>query len=121
MACLARFRHRDRCRLAGGAGRLGLCFGFGGGLYSPTVFVGAADIYHGRCFGAISGLILAGLGVGGVLGPWIGGVIYDVWGSYDFAIYTSIASFILALITYLLATPRKAAKIRRDYLESFTD
>ena len=62
-----------------------ICFGFGGGLYSPTVFVGAADIYHGRCFGAVSGLILAGLGVGGVLGPWIGGYIYDVWGSYDFA------------------------------------
>lgn len=98
-----------------------ICFGFGGGLYSPTVFVGAADIYHGRCFGAISGLILAGLGVGGVLGPWIGGLIYDVWGSYDFAIYSSIASFILALITFLLATPRKAARIRQDYLKSFTD
>ena len=96
-------------------------FGFGGGLYSPTVFAGAADIFHGRSFGAIGGLILAGLGVGGAFGPWIGGVIYDVWGSYDFAIYFSIASFILALITYLLAAPRKAAKIRRDYLESFTD
>jgi len=98
-----------------------ICFGFGGGLYSPTVFVGAADIYHGRCFGAISGLILAGLGVGGAFGPWIGGYIYDVWGSYDFAIYASIASFVLALITFLLATPRKAAIIRRDYLKSFTD
>ena len=98
-----------------------VCFGFGGGLYSPTVFVGAADIYHGRCFGAVSGLILAGLGVGGVMGPWIGGYIYDVLGSYDFAIYSSMAAFVLSLITYLIATPRRAEKIRDDYLKSFID
>jgi len=98
-----------------------ICFGFGGGLYSPTVFVGAADIYHGRCFGAISGLILAGLGVGGALGPWISGYLHDVWGSYDIAIYSSMASFILALITFLLAAPRKASKIRQKHLASFID
>jgi len=98
-----------------------ICFGFGGGLYSPTVFVGAADIFHGRIFGTISGLILAGMGVGGALGPWIGGYIYDIQGSYDLAIYFAIVCFGLACVTFMFAAPRKAVRIRQEYLKSFTN
>ena len=89
------------------------CFGYGSGLYSPTIFAGAADIFHGEHFGSINGLILAGMGVGGAIGPWIGGYIYDVWGSYDYAIILSMVCFTLSGITFVLAAPRKAALIRQ--------
>ena len=86
-------------------------FGFGVGLYSPTVFVGAADIFHGRHFGVINGLLLAGLGFGGAIGPWIGGYIYDLSGSYRFAFGLSMLSFALGCATFVAAAPRNAAKI----------
>ena len=86
--------------------------GFATGLFSPTIIVGAADIYHGRNIGAISALLLTGIGVGGAIGPWLGGYIYDIWGSYDIAFIISLACFALACISFWIAAPRNAGKIR---------
>ena len=36
----------------------------------------------GRQFGRIYGALSLGNGIGGALGPWLGGAIYDVTGSY---------------------------------------
>jgi MFS family permease len=87
-------------------------FGYGGGLFSPTITAGAADLFHGKHFGAIAGLLLTGMGVGGVIGPWLGGYIYDTTGSYFAAFILSMVSFALAGITFVMAAPRKAAKLR---------
>ena len=86
-------------------------FGLGAGLYTPMGFVGAADIFHGRHFGAISGLILTGMGVGGALGPWLGGYIYDVTGSYNGAFILAIVCLVLAGIAYWVAAPRNAHRL----------
>ena len=93
-----------------------ICFGYGAGLLSPTTFAGAADIFYGRHFGAISGLILAGMGIGGVIGPWLGGYIYDVSGSYTGAFTLSMVCFGLSCIAYWIAAPRKAAELRARVL-----
>ena len=89
------------------------CFGYGSGLFSPTIFAGAADIFHGERFGSINGLILAGMGIGGSIGPWVGGYIFDVWGNYDYAIILSMLCFALSGIAFVLAAPRKAQLIRQ--------
>ena len=89
-----------------------VCFGFGTGLYSPTMVAGAADIFYGRHFGAIAGLLLTGMGIGGVIGPWLGGYIHDITGSYFGAFVLSMVCFGLACITFWIAAPRKAAKLR---------
>ena len=86
-------------------------FGLGAGLYTPMGFVGAADIFHGRHFGAISGLVLTGMGVGGALGPWLGGYIYDVTGSYTGAFILVIICFVLAGIAYWVAAPRNTHRL----------
>jgi sugar phosphate permease len=88
-----------------------ITFGFGAGLYSPTIFAGAADIFHGRHFGSISGLLLTGMGIGGCIGPWLGGYIYDVSGSYRSAFVLCMVCFALSCITFVVAAPRKAARI----------
>lgn len=88
------------------------CFGYGAGLYSPTIFAGTADIFRGRHFGAIAGLLPAGVGIGGAIGPWLGGYIYDISGSYTSAFLFSMACFGLAGITFLIAAPRNAARLR---------
>jgi len=91
------------------------CFGYGTGLYSPTLVAGMADIFHGRHFGAIAGLLLTGMGVAGAIGPWLGGYIYDVSGSYNTAFFLCMASFGIACIAVWIAAPRNAARLRAGF------
>lgn len=89
-----------------------ISFGYGSGFYTPAMTAGAADIFHGKHFGAIAGLLLTGMGIGGVIGPWLGGYIYDVSGSYVSAFILCMVSFSLACTAFWIAAPRNAAKIR---------
>ena len=89
-----------------------ICFGYGGGLYSPSLVAGAADIFYGRNFGAIAGLLVTGVGIGGAIGPWLGGYIYDISGSYLRAFILSMVFLGLSGIIFWMAAPRKAAELR---------
>jgi MFS family permease len=82
-------------------------FGFGVGLQAPTLFVGASDLFSGRHFGAINGVILGGMGIGGAAGPWVGGYIYDIFGSYRYAFGLSMLCFCLSAIAFVIAAPRR--------------
>ena len=93
-------------------------FGYGAGLFSPTIFVGAADIFHGPRFGSITGLMLAGMGVGGAFGPWIGGYLYDTTGTYVYAFAMCLVCFLLAGVAFILSAPRNAEKIRSKLAQS---
>lgn len=89
-----------------------ICSGIGTGLFSPNMFAGTGDIFHGKNIGTLSALILLGTGSGGALGPWLGGYIYDKLGSYQVAFYISIGAFAMAGISYWIAAPRHAERIR---------
>jgi MFS family permease len=82
-------------------------FGFGAGLQAPTLFVGASDLFSGRHFGAINGVILGGMGIGGAAGPWVGGYIHDLFGSYRYAFGLSMLCFGLSAIAFVIAAPRR--------------
>jgi MFS family permease len=86
--------------------------GFATGLYTPQVFAGVGDIFHGRNIGAISSLIVTGLGIGGAIGPWLGGYIYDLTSSYTVAFYIVLGAYLVGGACFLMAAPRKAAQIR---------
>ena len=90
-----------------------VCLGLGTGIFSPTITAGEADLFHGKSFGAIAGLSLTGVGVGAVMGPWLGGWIYDVTGSYLPAFLFCIACFVLSLVTFWIAAPRNASRFAR--------
>jgi len=89
-----------------------LGFGYGSGLQAPTIFVGASDLFAGKHFGAINGMILAGMGIGGSLGPWLGGLLYDTFGSYHFAFGISMLSFALSAVAFVIAAPRRKIVFR---------
>jgi MFS family permease len=91
------------------------CFGYGAGLYSPTIVAGMADIFHGRHFGGIGALLLTGMGVGGVIGPWLGGYIYDISGSYSSGFILCIVCFSLSSVAVWIAAPRHAARLRARF------
>ncbi len=89
-----------------------ICFGYGGGLASPAIFAGLADIFYGRHFGVLSGLLMCGFGVAGVIGPWLSGFIHDLTGSYINAFTLAMASFALSAVSIWVAAPRKAEELR---------
>jgi MFS family permease len=75
-----------------------IAFGFSSrqSLY-PTI---AADLFHGKSFGAIIGALALFIGAGAGIGPWLGGVIHDWTGSYywAFCIAQALAFFSVVFI-----------------------
>lgn len=90
-----------------------ICFGLGGGLFTPTIYAGAADIFGGPHFGAVSGLLLTGMGVGAVFGPWLGGYIYDGSGTYVPAFVLCGVCVGLSCLIFWIAAPRKGATAKQ--------
>lgn len=84
-----------------------VAFGLGGGLSSPAIGAGSADIFGGRSFGAILGFINIGYGIGQGIGAWAGGAIFDRTGSYQWAVITAFPLFISMGIFFWVAAPRK--------------
>jgi MFS family permease len=83
-------------------------FGFGGGLATPVTYAASADIFHGKHFGTVGGLLLGGMGVGSVLGPWLGGHLFDISGSYTLAFILCMISLVFSCLLLWIAAPRKA-------------
>jgi predicted MFS family arabinose efflux permease len=84
-------------------------FGYGGGLATPVTYAASADIFHGKHFGTVGGLLLAGMGLGSVLGPWLGGHLFDISGSYTIAFIFCMISLVFSCLFIWIAAPRNAA------------
>ncbi len=67
-----------------------LLFGVGFGARGPIITAMASEVFAGRRFGAIYGVMNLGNGVGAAIGPWFGGVIHDLTGSYRLAFLTAM-------------------------------
>ena len=67
-----------------------LLFGLGFGARGPIITAMASDLFGGRRFGVIYGALSVGNGIGGAIGPWFGGVVHDVMGSYRVVFLTSM-------------------------------
>ena len=87
----------------------------------PLSIAGAADIFYGKHFGLASGMLLTGMGLGGAIGPWLGGYLYDITGSYDNALILCMACIVLGFVSYWFAAPRNADKLHARRLKSHTE
>jgi MFS family permease len=83
-----------------------LFFGIGWGVTAPMFMAVAADLFTGKNFGLVYGIIEAGIGLAGAFGAWIAGVIFDHTQSYKGAFILSIAFFILSSIIIWFAASR---------------
>lgn len=81
------------------------------GILGPTVTAAIADLFQGPNFGSINGFVTAGFGVGGSLGPWLGGYIYDTTGSYQLAFTISAAAFAGACLLIWVVAPRRIRRV----------
>ncbi|MCI0546212.1 MAG: MFS transporter [Candidatus Rokubacteria bacterium] len=57
-------------------------FGLGFGARGPIITTMAAQLFAGRRFGVIYGMMSVANGIGGAIGPWFGGALHDLTGSY---------------------------------------
>jgi predicted MFS family arabinose efflux permease len=84
-----------------------VCFGIGWGVTAPMFMSTAADIFKGRVFGLIYGMVEGGIGMAGAIGSWTGGFIYDRTGSYQTAFMAAIVVLLMSCVFIWLAAPRK--------------
>jgi MFS family permease len=86
-----------------------LPFGLTFGARGPIVAALTADVYRGRSFGSVLGVITFGNRVGSAIGPWLGGVIYDLTGSYRLAFGVSIVALAVAAVAFAAAGRSRAS------------
>ncbi len=80
-----------------------LAFGLGDSSRAALLNALAGDLYEGPEFGTINGYIISAFGLGGALGPWLGGYLFDQTGHYTQAFWIAIAATVLATVGVALA------------------
>lgn len=60
-----------------------ILFGLGGAMPMPALMAATGDIFQGKHLGAIIGVMMMGGFVGGAIGAWLGGKLFDLTHSYD--------------------------------------
>ena len=83
-----------------------LLFGLGFGARGPIITAIAAQLFPGRRFGAIYGFLSVGNGLGGALGPWFAGAVFDLTGSYRTPFLIATLFCVVGSICFWLAQPR---------------
>jgi MFS family permease len=81
--------------------------------YSLTSVMGAipAEIFDGRHYGSIFGMVMVAAILGGAAGPCITGVIYDVTGTYSMAFWVAAGCSLISILTIWAAAPGKVRAV----------
>jgi MFS family permease len=87
-----------------------LFFGIGWGSTAPMFMAAAADLFRGKTFGLVYGMVEGMIGIGAALGAWAAGFIFDLTDSYRPAFGLAVFMFILSGFFMWLAAPRKARR-----------
>ena len=82
-------------------------FGMGWGVTAPLFMSIAADLFKGKVFGLIYGIVEGGIGVAGAFGAWVAGFIFDKTQSYRWAFILSIVVVLCSGVLAWVAAPRK--------------
>ena len=80
-----------------------LCFGLGFGTRMPVMASLAAEKFSGPNFGVIFGAMALGHGLGGAVGPWLAGFLFDVTGTYQWVFLYATVSALLGNLSIVLA------------------
>lgn len=82
-------------------------FGFGYGCLAPMTPVLIADRFGRHALGAVYGLVTFFIGVGGSVGPFLAGYMYDRLGSYSHVWLFNIGLLLAVTLTVLLLKTKK--------------
>jgi predicted MFS family arabinose efflux permease len=82
----------------------GMLYGIGHSAGNPTYGAVIGDIFSGRNIGTIFGFLEIGFGIGMAFGSWSGGAIYDLTGSYRWALVLAILCFTVSFLAIQACT-----------------
>ena len=88
-----------------------ITFGFANGISAPTIAATTTDIFQGPNVGATIGFVWFSFAVGGSIGPWLGGWIFEFTQSYEGAFLVAIGWFMVAGAAIWGAAPRKVRRV----------
>jgi len=90
-------------------------FGMGWGVTAPMFMSTAADLFQGKTFGLIYGIVEGALGAGGALGAWFAGFLFDQTQTYRWAFGLAGMVAVVSCGLIWLAAPRKVRRVlKRD-------
>jgi len=79
-------------------------YGLGQGSRALVLSAISIDVFQGKNFGAIFGYFTLSVGIGGAIGAWLGGFIFDVTHSYLLAFSISLACLIVSIFVVWMST-----------------
>jgi cyanate permease len=81
--------------------------------YSLTSVMGPipVEIFEGRHYGSIFGMVMLAAILGGAAGPWITGVLYDATGTYSIAFCIAVTCNLISILAIWLAAPGKVRAV----------
>ncbi len=85
--------------------------GFGIGMTTPPIAAATTDIFQGPKAGAIIGFVWFSFAVGGSIGPWLGGWVFELTKSYKSAFIIAIVICVLGCCGMWWAAPRKIRQV----------
>jgi MFS family permease len=83
-------------------------YGLGQGSRALVLSAISADIFHGKHFGAIFGFFTFSIGIGGAIGAWLGGFLFDITRSYTVPFWVSFACLIVSV--FIVWASRRAVQ-----------
>ncbi|MFC2008941.1 MFS transporter [Chloroflexota bacterium] len=89
-----------------------VCFGVGLGAMPPVLFAAASDLFHGKSYGAILGMIVLGVALGGAVSPWLAGYMHDLTGNYTSSLFLLLAALVASGLLFCLVAPARLSPVR---------
>jgi sugar phosphate permease len=87
-------------------------FGLGIGPVGPVFFATAADLFQGKHFGSIFGVVITGFSLGGAIAPWLAGFLHDITHSYFSTFFIIAGSMVATAVLMWLIAPSKLRPVK---------
>jgi MFS family permease len=87
-------------------------FSAGWGVTAPMFMSIAGDLYKGKHFGLIYGMVEGAIGMGAALGTWAAGYIFDRTQNYFWAFALAISFNLISILLVWFIAPRKFRPIK---------
>ncbi len=89
-----------------------LFYGIGQGMASPALMSSASDLFQGKHFGSILGVIVLGGYFGGAIGGLLGGILFDFTGAYQVNFLLSGLAMLISVALIWKARPGSVRQMR---------
>jgi MFS family permease len=86
-------------------------YGMGFGMAVPALMISASDLFQGKHFGSILGVIVLGGYVGGAVGAWLSGRFFDLTQTYQINFLVAGAAMLISAALIWKARPGRVRAI----------